>query len=312
MSFTLNKSEPIDEGIRRLIHSESSEACNFIRQNKQNAPHESIHEVRKSFKKIRAALRLIRDSVDFYNEGNTFYRDQGRRISDIRDATSVVEALDLIYEQHEDRLYKNAFAGIREKLAERRTQHLEQVISSDVLADIQYELERVSDRIMEWEININAFGDIEPSLARVYKRGRKAFESSKETQAPEAFHEWRKRVKYLRYQIDILNRTWPDYHELIEDELHKVSDYLGTDRDLFMLQNLMHEELHDAIEYNELFLLDSLINEHRQQMQQHAIELGYRLYQSKTKQFTEQMKVCWEAYERERAGDLVPSAKLEY
>ena len=62
-----------------------------------NDPHFIVHEVRKSFKKIRSYLRLIREQIDFKAE-NHFFRDLGMEISEIRDLTSCMEALESLRE----------------------------------------------------------------------------------------------------------------------------------------------------------------------------------------------------------------------
>ena len=46
-------------------------------------------------------------------------------------------------------------------------------------------------------------------VKRVYRQGRKAFDQVKAEATVENLHEWRKQVKYLRHQLELLAPTWP-------------------------------------------------------------------------------------------------------
>jgi CHAD domain-containing protein len=54
--------------------------------------------------------------------------------------------------------------------------------------------------------------------------------------ASENFHEWRKRVKDLSYHLQMLNPIWPEQICAAASELKELSDYLGDDHDLVLLE----------------------------------------------------------------------------
>ncbi|MDX1629408.1 MAG: CHAD domain-containing protein, partial [Fulvivirga sp.] len=275
-------------------------------------PHHVIHEIRKNFKKIRAALRLIRDHVDFYKPENVFYRDLVILVSYIRDATSVIEASNLIYKQHSKELYKNAFSSWFSFLQKRRDKLAKKILPKEnALEKIRKDLEKKLPQISDWDINIKHFDNIKPSIGRVYQRGKDAYEKVLETKDPADFHEWRKRVKYLMYQLEMLRRIWPDLLKTWEDELHKLSDCLGTDRDLFMLDNLIAGNEDKFKNDDNHYLLKSLIDEHRQQLQNHALLLGQRLYSLPTEHFSQLLESAWKAFDQELSPDIMPRKQLK-
>ena len=59
-----------------------------------------IHEARKATKRLRALVRLVRRELgdEVYALENQCYRDAGRRLSELRDATVLVETLDRLVE----------------------------------------------------------------------------------------------------------------------------------------------------------------------------------------------------------------------
>jgi CHAD domain-containing protein len=225
----------------------------------------------------------------------------------------MIEILDILYEQHADLLYNDAFQNIRKYLEKHRSRQLDEFLAGDnPLEKMEYDLSVELKKIKEWHLDVTVFSNIESGLKRVYKRGRKALKKAHQSGAPDDFHEWRKRVKYLRYQLDLLNRIWPDYLSIFEKELHRVSDYLGTDRDLFMLDNLISKESVISSSTEEFYLLKSIIEQHQEQMKKHALALGQRIYHPKTSQFIQQMNISWEMHQWEIDQQLIATADLEF
>ena len=300
MNLRIGDISCIDKNVREVLFDHCNKASRIISEHSRENPHETIHEVRKIFKKIRGVLRLVRDTTDQYQSWNTFFRDEARKISDIRDTTSMMEAIDLLYDQYGDKLYKNAFSRIRTKLDEIRLRQKNIfLVEENVLQEINERIILKCDDLKKLSIEIDSFHDVLPGVKRTYKRGRKAFKKAAGTKSPEDFHEWRKRVKYLRYQLRTIYHTWPLIWEAWEDELHDLSDCLGNDRDLFMLQNFLKEyPLEESSQNNEgsdIDLLNTLIDGHRPMLQYRSLLLGQKLYQLKPGKFISLVEAAWDS-----------------
>ena len=297
MSLKIAETKDFSEGLKTQIKEECSEALKLIEIKAESDPHDVVHEVRKAFKKIRGTLRLIRDHIDFYTEENTFFRDEGRRVSALRDATSVIEALDGIYDQYDDQLYKKTFGKFRDYLVSRQAQMAsDQLDQKGILKLIGKNLSEKCGQIDHWPIAIQSFEDLSPSVIRVYKRGLKGYQRADEGGSTEDFHEWRKRVKYLRYQLDLLNLIWPNFLDCWEDELHELTNYLGDDHDLYNLHELVDENTDQFADPESAQLLKSLIHSKRSELQANALQLGKRLYALKPKHFTSLLEASWESF----------------
>lgn len=298
MSLKIAAEKDFSEGLKSKIRSQCTGALQLLGNNPEGDPHEVVHEVRKSFKKIRGALRLVRDQIDFYKEENVFFRDEARRISDVRDATSVIETLDDLYEQYENQLYKNTFNQFRNHLNSRREKLTEEYVKDgDVLKIIENQLSDKCEKIDQWPIEIKSFKTLSPSVERVYKRGRKGYKRAKRSRSTKHFHEWRKRVKYLRYQLDLLHRIWPEFLDSWEDELHDLSDYLGDDHDLYLLSEEVEKNKDQFSDPESYQLLDSLIKSGRSDLQTNALNLGKRLYHLDHENFAALLEASWEAFD---------------
>ena len=88
MSFELNPDESLRKNIRRIARDQMDKALECLTGPREGSPDEAVHEARKSFKKIRAVLRLVRPVIDeqSYREENTCFRNAGRPLTEVRDA----------------------------------------------------------------------------------------------------------------------------------------------------------------------------------------------------------------------------------
>ncbi len=119
----------------------------------------------------------------------------------------------------------------------------------------------------------------------------------------ETLHEWRKRSKDLRYELELLQPLWRETIGPLAEEAHHLTDLLGQDHDLAVLQAVAQEESeakdqNDEEPQNEL--LDALIDERRQVLQRDAMALGQKLYREGEKQFVARLRGYWKAARRKK------------
>lgn len=295
MSYQLEPNETVPNGIKRIATEEVDSALAQLR----DAPEgwdEAIHEARKSFKKIRAVLRLVRDEVgpDVYKKENVCYRDAGRLLSDVRDSAVMVETVDLITDHFDDHLAQDAFDSVRQRLQETHESFREKIVEHEAaIAEVIETIEDARSRIINWPVEQDNFAALYGGLRRVYKRGRKRLADAYEEPAPERFHEWRKRVKYLWYHIRILQPIWPDILDELADQLHDLSDYLGDDHDLHELRQLLTGRPELTEDESEQEALLGLIDRYRLELEEAAQPLGERIYAEEPAEFVERIADYW-------------------
>lgn len=78
MRYRLEQGEPITEGITRIAVEQVDKALSEL-NSPSDDPDQAMHEARKCFKKVRALLRLARDTLgsQVYKVENVWYRDAG-------------------------------------------------------------------------------------------------------------------------------------------------------------------------------------------------------------------------------------------
>src|SRR5260370_7407926 len=86
MAYRLKHGESVPEGVKRIAREEIRAAVQYLRGKGGISRDEAIHEARKSIKKVRALLRLVRPELgEFYESESARLRDAVRKLSQILD-----------------------------------------------------------------------------------------------------------------------------------------------------------------------------------------------------------------------------------
>jgi CHAD domain-containing protein len=289
-AYRLIDGEPVGPGMRRVIAAQVDDAIAQLRGEAGTEPADAIHESRKDMKKIRSALRLVRDGVgdDIWRRENDHYRDVARLLSAHRDAEILVEALDGLGERF-GQTARDRFDGLRAQLdEENRAAHDDGTIERS-MSGAAAELAAGRARIDTLPLDGDGWELIAPGLHRTYRRGRKRLRAAEEEASVTNLHEMRKRVKDLWYQLRLIRDA--DKHVLgaLAGHAHDLSDHLGDDHDLALLRDEVQRR-GDAFASpaDQRHLLQE-IDQRRGELQFAAISLGETIYAEKPKKFTSRL-----------------------
>jgi CHAD domain-containing protein len=304
MSYRLNDHETIAEGIKRIALEQIDQAVEQLTSTSGNQDN-AIHNARVCMKKIRAVMRLVQDEIDddIFRQENACYRDASRRLSALRDTAAMLETFDKLTDRFADQLASDAFTELRRPLRQSSTaRRLEKKKTVVAVAKIIGTARR---RVESWPIHPNGFSALGEGVKRVYKQGRQSFARAFEQPSVENFHEWRKHVKCLWYQIRILKPIWPTMLDRLADELKTLGEYLSADHDLALLRQRVLESVETSGDRTDLEALIALIDQRRGELQVEARRLGERVYVEKPRAFTGRLQVYWQVWRSERHVDPI-------
>lgn len=297
MSYTIERSDAFYAEIKKVADSQTQKAIQSLTE--EEDVHEGVHDARKRCKKIRAAWRLIRDDLgeEEYKTRNVWFRDTARLVSDMRDATAVIEALELLRSRFGDVVYKKAFNRVKEALDEKRKRHEAEnkEKNPEQVRKVVERLRQAKQEVNEFVLQDRGWDGVVHSIRRVYKRGYKAFHKVREQPSPEGIHEWRKRTKYLRYQLRLLKRVWPAMFNTWRDELHDLSDIQGDHHDMEELKS--HLDQLEEVPATLLQTIKAIATQLQEERYVRAIPLGQKLYAEKPDAFASRMRQYLEAWE---------------
>jgi CHAD domain-containing protein len=290
MAFRLKLREPLPEGLERVFREQIESALHLC-QHPTRQRGVTVHEVRKHLKRLRAAMRLAVGEVGKTQHAreDRCARKIGRLVSDLRDAQVRLQTLIQLREATAKDSGKNAFARIEELLS------LERESFSAAFAGWQKEaipqLEALETRLLKWPLDGLTWKQICGAVGKIYKRGQRWLSKTIDDPEPENFHEWRKRVKDIWYQLRILQ---PLNRMVLEEMAHDaevLGELLGLEHDLDFLWTRLEKESGDQALRDELKQLQKLIRKRGKRLRTNALELGRRFYAEPAKAFARRISI---------------------
>lgn len=296
MQDYLRTDETPAEGVKRIL----LERVDYIHAQMLDpveGREKAVHNARKSCKRIRALLRLVRDDLReaTYRRENDFYRDTSRLVAPLRDSAVLLEVLDSLAEAGD--IPADLAEALREKLTARHARVSERLLAeTDVMAQVAARMENGRSRLLALPFNNTGFNLLTPGIERVYRQGRRRMAAAYASDQPHDFHEWRKQVKYLWHHLEAVQPIWPSMLGVLIQDFHHLSDFLGDAHDLDQLARALRTEKDALGAHSDSDALLTLLARRRHRLEQAARTLGQRLYAEKPALFVARLSAYGSAW----------------
>jgi CHAD domain-containing protein len=256
MAFDLDPQQPLPAALIESARAECARAeAAFIDPTPAN-----VHAGRKSIKRLRAWLRLLRPQLgERYGLIDRLLRDSARQLGGRRDAD--VARQTLLGLRRARLLDAAQYAALQAMIRSaprdaQREGHAEQRAVTLLRAAATY-LDALAPPVVDATV-------LRAALERTRLRCRREFRSARARPGAEALHEWRKWVKHLGTQVQLLEPRLGD-SGIDAGALKTLADELGRHHDLAQLQlrleaagldrqPLLHLRLRDAVARRQLAL----------------------------------------------------------
>jgi CHAD domain-containing protein len=236
MAYRLKLDEGIQAGIRRIGLEEIDRASQSLATPQQSDGKSTpVHEARKSLKRIRALLRLVRPSLGerVFQRENADFRETAALLSHTRDTEILIETtlkLDARFAQAPHASLKKLHRLLAEQLVE-----VDPTAEAAARTEAIARLERARPRLARLKIAPDDFTSIQRGLERSVRRARSAFHRAYAEPSDEAFHDLRKGVQQQWRHMALLRRAWPGLADARLSAARTLSQTLGDDHDLSIL-----------------------------------------------------------------------------
>ncbi len=299
MAFKLKKQKGLEKQFQKISSRIIDAAVASLSQRSAATRGRAVHNARKQFKKLRALLRLIREGLGdkTYDREDDSLRKLGKPLSSVRDADVMIETLDGLLSHFKDQVGKGAFKTLRNKLVLRRRDLRKQILERQkAMSKVSASARKVQKRIEDWPSLPDRFGVFNRGIRDTYEQGWRDMREVLHGATDENLHEWRKSVKYLRHQLEILEALCPSLIGEMVEQAHLLTDALGRDHDLVVLEELTRDKLVESRKDGETELLTALISQRRTELRSEALALGQRFYAETPKQFSQRLKGYWKTW----------------
>ncbi|MGD2096871.1 MAG: CHAD domain-containing protein [Desulfobacterales bacterium] len=283
----------IPDNIRQIAVQQVLMARNYLTDPPGDDIHAGNHEARKCFKRLRGLLRMARPALGkkLYRRQNICFRDAARLLSAARDAQALVETLDMLEDTYGLQVNFDRMHSLRTILSEQRERlSREQSNLDEHINDVVDTLEESISSIDDWPLADAGSEDLARGVQRVYRRACKGWKLALKKQNPTEMHDWRKRVKYLRYQFQLLKGVDKDWASYWHKGYKKLSNLLGDHHDLVVLREKLDDMDKTGLDPVAECEFRSLLRDMQDSLYQDAVESGAALLKKKPKKFRKKIQ----------------------
>ena len=284
--------------VQRLLCRHLDQALKAL-QESQPLSDTAVHSARKQLKKGRADLRLLRKALGSrtYSYENAALRDVARPLTAVRDARALLDTLDTLVEHSEGQAQALDLDRVRLALRNEYCEVRQHVLNEGkTIESLEASLQAARARAKRWPLGRRGWSVLGTGVKRIYRNGREAFAVAQADPSQEHLHAWRKQVKYLWHQLQVLQPIQPGQLTALADQAHTLANALGDDHDLAILAHKFLEEPERFPDRGTVQKLAALMAHRRALLQEEAMTLGHRLYEEKPGKFVDRLREYWRAW----------------
>lgn len=283
----------VQDGVREIAGEliDDAIACTEAQRRDVN---EVVHSTRKSCKKLRGLIRLVRPVFADYKGENAAFRDAGRGLSALRDCGVLIETYDGLLQAYEDLTDRSKLAPIRRRLTSMQKELTERDDIPEMLETFRRSMGAAQKRARRWNISGDGFDALVPGVRKSYKAAQRAMDAAAKDRRPETVHEWRKRVKDHWYHARLLCPIWQKPMKVHGEVADQLGDLLGKHHDLEVFRHKLADR--ELGEWNSLKVLSGLALRRQKALEEESFSVGARLFAEPADNLTGRWRSYWEAW----------------
>jgi len=279
MRLHIDKRKSPEMTLRSILKAHIVPAIDELKKPDRDSLARTVHDVRKRVKKMRSALRLFRAAhhPEITKADHRPLRDASREIAPVRDAHVNLRTMRRLCRYFD--IVPAHFWVIFQFLEQQEAR---------ACAESTVSLRRATDLLATTNANVTDAGirlksrELRDGLARIYKRGRKAFRKAVDDISAENLHRWRKRTKDIFYDLSLTASPHPKVVHKLAHRAKDLGTLLGEEHDLALLQQTLKES---GLETTSL---EPLIAVRRLRLQKRIIKSGTDFFFRKPEAFIRQ------------------------
>jgi len=302
----LRRRESVRNGLVRIGRRHANTALHRIEHPKKADLTEDIHQVRVQGKRLRALLRLLKPvtDVEAVKRENTRLREVGRSLAGFRDSFVAGETLKRVFEDTAPRRMKDAarLLGVKPHAAKSKED------LALALKNAAKSLRRTADEFRKLPFSTRGWAAIAPGLENSYRRARADYKRCTKHGAGhlgDCFHDWRKRVKDLGYQFEILANVSADEVHRLRKDFRRLGALLGDDHDYLVFATHVREREEHYADLANFRPVRKRLKRRLKTLRAREFALARKLFAEKPRIWITRLYDWWRMWKNPESGDLV-------
>jgi CHAD domain-containing protein len=300
MAFQLRLTESVAHGLPRLAKKELRAARTLLRRTTP-PPDEAIHEARKSIKKVRAIVELVEAGDGRLSSGvGKRLRRVSRTLSRLRDADAMSEILTKLRKKNPLLISEHSFARMRRQLASHKKAAKDAAARDGAWEKVDRELRKARRAAKGLSVAHRGFRALAPGIDLTHRRGRKAMTRARTRQRAEDFHEWRKQIKALWYELRLLEVCGKSVRRDVR-ALHSAETWLGDDHNIVVLCAELSKDPSVCGGMADLDRLRVAADRYQCELRRKATATAAGIYRRQSTKYVRALSRAWKAARRRHA-----------
>jgi CHAD domain-containing protein len=231
MAYRFTPADPsVAEAVRRIALAQITRALTTLDSPAHDAP-TTVHDTRKTVKKLRGLIRLARPGFRDYDAENAALRAIGHTLAHLRDSDVMRQTLADLADG------TAAFPAMAAALDAHSATARDPAATTAATAAARDSLAALAARVPGWRIRGKGFTTPARALAATHAVAQKTLARITETPRADDLHTFRKRAKDALYQYQLIEPLWPSAIGLRVRDTDRLTELLGQWNDLAVLLN---------------------------------------------------------------------------
>jgi CHAD domain-containing protein len=294
VGYRIKQKEQVGKAVRRIVREQLRSAIRAARDRKLDQE-DRVHEVRTRLKRSRAALALIRrEAGGKAARDDRKLRDAGRMLAKPRDLAVQAHTFRVLGTRLQSELPPRLLA----RLAAAERQIRRALEPEEVERDLKRAaraLRRLRRDLSKWGVakGRRAIGE---GVTHTYRSGLETLEAAREQPSPERFHDWRKKVKALAYELRIIGAAVPELTTSLIPKVDRLGEILGQVHDLDCVKATaeLHPRWFGRAADGEAVL--AAVDARRSELEQEALALAASVFAGRARDVRTLVKSGWKLW----------------
>jgi CYTH domain-containing protein/CHAD domain-containing protein len=297
MGYVIEPGRRTQREVRRIAAERLGDAIDHLDRVLSDPEHldleTAVHEARKRCKASRGLARLVGPALGKgFRSFDRTVRTAANQLSMFRDAQAVLDTFDaLLAARPGDEILRT----VRHRQAAMSAETARAAVAADDerISTSRALLVEALDASQAWRIP-RGFDTLEAGLATTYRDGRSALRRVRKDPDDRRVHEWRKAVKYLWYQVQLLHDAAPSVLGPLEHQLDALAEALGKDHDLAVLVGLLDDRPDDYGTPDDVAHVRTLARDRQRELRTYAVRAGSTIYAESGRAFANRIARYWD------------------
>lgn len=242
-----------------IVFQNRIEKVDYFCTTENISPSVAVHEIRKTFKRMRAFLKFYSHSSNqLFKTCKKEIVSLGKSLALLRESYVNIQIFDRITAKN-ILIPQQRIKTVKEKIVTENELLINQCF------DREQNLRTTHESMKQLEAQIGIFRSEHPSkeqflitVCNSYNLAHSFYQQLHPEFDPVELHKLRKKIKVFYYQLDFLKFINPKYFKLKSTQIHNITEQLGNDHDLYIFLKGIKQKKYDFNE-NEVEVLENQI-----------------------------------------------------